>query len=305
MPERDDTDFRPRAASAASSSRGTVVAVLAVAAIAGAAAWYWWRPAPVVQAPTTEPPSAATAPEPEPEPEPSPPAEATGPQNPVDVLAPPAPTLPALQDSDAHVGQALAGLLGRDKVAAFLEVDGFVRRAVATVDNLARPQAPARLWPVQRTPERFTVEGEAQGAQTIAPANAVRYQALVAFAEAVPLDVAVRLYAQLYPLFQTAYEELGYPRKYFNDRLIAVIDHLRAAPEPVGPVQVSLTKVEGEVPSVQPWVRYEYTDPALQSLSSGQKILVRVGPENARRLKAVLGELRRRIATADMVRPAN
>jgi hypothetical protein len=31
---------------------------------------------------------------------------------------------------------------------------------------------------------------------------------------------AVALYVDLYPLFQGAYAELGYPNRYFNDRLI-------------------------------------------------------------------------------------
>ena len=61
-----------------------------------------------------------------------------------------------------------------------------------------------------------------------------------------------------------------------------------------------LVEVKGEHASRQPWVRYEFVDPQLQALSSGQKMLVRMGPENARRLKAVLAELRRRVATGDM-----
>lgn len=297
MPERDAQDFHPRSKP---FPAGAAAAAVAVAAVAGAAWWYWQRPAPVAEVP---PPPAAAAAEPAPALEPTPPQQAPGPHNPVDALEPPAASLPALQDADAHVAQALAGLLGRDKLGSFLQADGFVRRAVATVDNLARAQAPARLWPVHPAPQRFQVEG-GEGQETIAAANAARYRAFVAFAEAVPMDAAVKLYAQLYPLFQTAYEELGYPRGYFNDRLIAVIDHLRAAPEPEGPLQVRLTKVEGEVPSVQPWVRYEYADPALQSLSSGQKMLVRMGLDNERRLKAVLGELRRRIATGELAKPA-
>ncbi|CAB5721331.1 Protein of uncharacterised function (DUF3014) [Delftia tsuruhatensis] len=297
MPERDPQDFRPRATSSGTSHSGIAAAVLVAAAAAGAAWWYWWRPAPVPEAA----PVVAQAPTPPAEPAPAP--EVSEPQHPIDALEPPSPALPALQDSDAHVAQALDGLLGRDKVGRFLQTDGFVRRAVATVDNLTRSQAPARLWPVHPSPQRFQVEG-AEDAQTIAPANAARYQAFVAFAEAVPLDAAASLYVRLYPLFQAAYEDLGYPRRYFNDRLIDVIDHLRAAPEPADPLQVRLTRVEGEVPSVQPWVRYEYADPGLQSLSSGQKMLVRVGLDNERRLKAVLGEFRRRIATGEMDKSA-
>jgi hypothetical protein len=78
---------------------------------------------------------------------------------------------------------------------------------------------------------------------------------------------------------------------------VAVLDVLLATPVPAGPVAVQLTQVKGDVPSTWPWVRYEYADPQLESLSSGQKMLVRMGPDNARRLKAVMTELRRRVAT--------
>jgi hypothetical protein len=272
-----------------------VVLVLVVLAGAGGAWWWQQAQAPVVTpaappAVTSAPPVAAAPPAlPASEP-------ASGPQNPVETLAPPEAALPALAGSDDHVARALGELLGASDMAAFLQMDGLVRRVVATVDNLGREHAPARLWPVNPTPERFAVVGSGP-VQTIGLDNAARYGALVRWIESVDMERAVALYARLYPLFQQAYEELGYPGRYFNDRLVAVIDHLLQAPEPASPVAVKLTEVKGDVPSTRPWVRYEFADPQLQSLSSGQKIMVRVGLENERRLKARLKALRTLVAT--------
>ena len=226
----------------------------------------------------------------------------SGPQNPVDALAAPDAALPALAESDARVTELLAGLLGRDKLAMFLQTDGFVRRVVASVDNLGRAHAPSRMWPVQPTAQRFVVDGTGDAPTTIAAANAARYSAFLAFAEAVPMEPAVALYARLYPLFQQAYEELGYPRRYFNDRLVAVLDQLLQAPEPAGPLQVKLTPVNTDVPNLRPWVRYEFVDPALEALPSGQKILLRMGPANEARAKALIRELRKRVATSGVAR---
>lgn len=278
-----------------SSRWGLVVLVLVVLAGAGGAWWWQQAQAPVVTpaappAVTSAPPVAA-APLALPASEP-----ASGPQNPVETLAPPEAALPALAGSDDHVARALGELLGARDMAAFLQMDGLVRRVVATVDNLGREHAPARLWPVNPTPERFAVVGSGP-VQTIGLDNAARYGALVRWIESVDMERAVALYARLYPLFQQAYEELGYPGRYFNDRLVAVIDHLLQAPEPASPVAVKLTEVKGDVPSTRPWVRYEFADPQLQSLSSGQKIMVRVGLENERRLKARLKALRTLVAT--------
>lgn len=291
MPEQDPHALRP---AAPGSSRGLLAGAMVLLLAAGAAWWFWGQapetPAvPPAAVATAEPPAAAPA------------AEPTGPQNPVDTLQPPDAALPALAAADTHVSDALAALLGRETVSKFLQTDGFVRRVVATVDNLARPQAAARLWPVHPTPPRFLVEGPAN-APTIAAANAKRYGALLTVAEAVPMQGLATLYARLYPLFQQAYEELGYPKGYFNDRLVAVLDHLQQAPEPPGPLRVQLTEVKGEIADPRPWVRYEFTDPELQSLSSGQKILVRMGPANERRAKALLAAFRQQVATGAVAR---
>lgn len=296
MPDNDTAEFRP-APPRASSTPWIIAAVLACAVGAGAAWWFWLRPveAPVAPPPVARAPEATVAPPPMP--------EASGPQNPVDALAPADTALPVLAESDKRVAELLAELLGSDKVASFLLTEGFVRRVVATVDNLGRAQAPSRMWPVQPMPQRFVVDGEGDAPTTIATTNAARYSAFLTFAEAVPLEPAVALYARLYPLFQQAYEELGYPKRYFNDRLVAVLDHLLLAPEPKSPQRVKLTPVNTDVPNLRPWVRYEFVDPALESLSSGQKILVRMGPANQARAKALLRDLRKRVATSELQRP--
>jgi hypothetical protein len=227
--------------------------------------------------------------------------ESLEPKNPIDAIALPASGLPTVADSDTRVMSALVDLLGSQNVAEFVQFDGVVRRFVATIDNLSREQAPASAWPVQPTKQRFATEGKGE-AQTIAANNAARYNPIVLLAGSVDPAKAAKTYARLYPLFQKAYEELGYPGRYFNDRLIAVIDHLLQAPEPAGPVQVRLVEVKGNVSSQRPWVRYEYADPQLESLSSGQKIMVRVGLENERKLKASLRGFREQIATGDMAK---
>lgn len=204
--------------------------------------------------------------------------------------------LPALDASDAAMAGVLAALAGPQPAQALVRSDRFVRRFVATVDNLSRPRASAMLWPVHPTGERFTVqELAAEGGTAIAQANSARYGPAVALLQRLDAAELARSYRQHYPLFQQAYEELGYPQAYFNDRLVAVIDHLLQAPEPQAP-RVRLMPVRGQVPSLQPWVRYEFEDPQLEALSAGQKILVRIGPQHARLVKAKLRALRAEIA---------
>ena len=87
-----------------------------------------------------------------------------------------------------------------------------------------------------------------------------------------------------------------------SDRLVAVLDQLLQAPERAGPLQVKLTPVNTDVSNLRPWVRYEFVDPALEARPSGQKIPLRMGPANEVRAKALIRELRKRVATSDVAR---
>ncbi|TXH55399.1 MAG: DUF3014 domain-containing protein [Burkholderiaceae bacterium] len=272
-----------------------IVAALLALVAAGGAAWWWWRGAPPPPRPAlVEPPAAAV----EPAPASAPSVADAGPKHPIaPEPAASAPTsLPALAEADAVVGEALAQLVGRSGVMTFLAADGFIPRVVVTVDNLARPMAASRLWPVQPTPGKLQRLAVGDG-ELIGPDNGKRYEPFVAFVASVEPSRAAALYRRFYPLFQQAYADLGYPKGHFNDRLVEVVDHLMAAPEPAQPPAVKLVEVKGEVPSTRPWVRYEYADEKLESLSAGQKIMVRVGLTNERRLKGWLAGFRRAIAT--------
>jgi len=277
----DDMRFGP-------PRRGPLLPVLAglLIGLAGVGAWVWWSQQPepeIATAPPSLPAPPLDAPQPTPE---------AGIQYP---LEPPADKSPL----QAHgVADALAQLLGRANASRFLLADDFPRRFVATVDNLGREHAPAQLWPVAPTPGRFTVEEQADGSSVIAASNAQRYAPFVEFASSVDSAAAVQLYARMYPLLEEAYRQLGFGNRYLNDRVVAVIDHLLATPEPAQPLRVRLMEVKGPVPSTRPWVRYEFADPALQNLSAGQKMLVRMGPAHERRLKQKLVELRANLVRA-------
>lgn len=193
--------------------------------------------------------------------------------------AAPAAPLPELDNSDAAFGEGLAALFG-GRVSELMVTDRLVRRIVVTVDNLPGERLPWSWAPLRAVGGAFLVE-EAEGGFVVAGANSARYQAYVRLVEAVPAQAAVALYSRFYPLFQRAYEELGYPSAYFNDRLVAVIDHLIAAPELAGPIRL-----------VQPKVRYRFADERLEALSAGQKVMLRMGADNAARVKAKLREIR-------------
>ncbi len=253
----------------------TRIAIAVVLAATLAAGYLWW------QAQEEPAPPVATSPAPAPA-EPPKPAEPAI-QHPLDT-EPAAEPLPALDESDSPLTQTLVALVGSKPWQALFHPDRIVRRIVATVDNLPRQEAPVKMWPVKPVGSWLSTAGSGD-ALHIAPDNARRYAAYVGLAEAVDAAQLVAIYRQFYPLFQQAYVELGYPQGYFNDRLVAAIDDLLAAPEPAEPPRL-----------VQQKVIYQFADPDLEGRSAGQKIMLRIGTENAHAVKAKLREIRKLVA---------
>ncbi|MDT8388716.1 MAG: DUF3014 domain-containing protein [Thiogranum sp.] len=197
--------------------------------------------------------------------------------------------LPPLDASDPEIVSSLTGVIERNTLETLFNLDGIIRRLVMTADNLPRDKLSMRYAINHPTAGRFRVLGEEDDDTLILdPTNFSRYTPFVRVAEALDTTEIVALYVRMYPLFQQAYQELGYPSAYFNDRLIAVIDHLLEAPE-----------VTGEIRLKRPHVLYRFADPELEALSAGQKLLIRVGPANAARLKTKLLELRKVLATGE------
>ena len=206
---------------------------------------------------------------------------------PIDAKNAVTPSVPAFD-----LQKALADLFGLKTVQSMFRLDDFPRRLASTIDNLGRSHASAMLWPVNPASGRFTVE-EHDGATYIGADNGLRYAPYVLLLETVDLPQAVGIYTRIYSTLQRAYEELGYPSRYLNDRLVQVIDQLLETPEIEAPIEVRLPPIEGPVRPMRPWVLYEFADPNLQSLSSGQRALIRMGAVNERRVKVRLAELRR------------
>ncbi len=253
---------------------------LAIAVVVGG--YLWWRH----QNPPAPPPVAKVEPPPAPAPTPAEPEI----EHPIAQAAPAEP-LPALADSDAAIRKSLAGAVGESALGEFLIASGIVRKIVATVDNLPRPRLSQKVVPIRPVPGNFVVSGSGDDA-VIGADNAARYAPYVKAAEAIDTRKLVAVYVHFYPLFQQAYRELGYPKGYFNDRLVQVIDHLLLTPEIKGPIRVA-----------QPKVLYEFADPELESRSAGQKLMMRIGVDNAQRIKAKLREIRRAVARSEVAQP--
>lgn len=245
-------------------------AIPVVVVIGVGAALYWARTHQGVE----EPPAAQA---------PAPPATVEPPvKYPIEDEPAQEQPLPALAESDPVMHESLSGVFGRALEEHLVPTD-IIRNIVVTIDNLPRKKTAPQRWPVKPTTGAFAASGAEE--LTLSEANYERYAPVVKLVQNVDAGQVAALYRRFYPLFQEAYVDLGYPEGYFNDRLVEVIDHLLATPEVQGPIRLT-----------QPGVFYEFADASLEERSAGQKLLIRMGPQNATAIKTKLRELRTAVA---------
>lgn len=248
-----------------------------IALLLGAAAFaiLLWQQGPTFKGPPSGPADV-----------PPPPVAATEPEIRYPLPEAKADPLPTLEKSDVPLLSALGDLIGNAAVKQFLQPQEIIRRIVVTVDNLPRSVVSGQLMPTTPVPGKFRTTGKGDSL-TMSALNTERYTSFVRLLERVDSKKLTDLYIHYYPLFQKSYRDLGYPKGYFNDRLITVIDHVLQAPQSDGPIALE-----------QPHVFYKFSDPELESLSAGHKLMLRVGNDNAARIKKKLREIRGELVKA-------
>jgi hypothetical protein len=257
--------------------------ILMVGAVLAAGVLVWRGMHAPQPAPAPAPQAAAPQPAP---------APAT-PKYPIEAATPspePAGPLPSVEQSDATLQHAMAELFTVAPLDRVFHLQQIVPRFVATIDNLPRQTVALQKMPVNPIAGSAAIS-QNDGRILLRADNAERYAAYVRVMEQADTTRLVQTYARFYPLFQKAYQDLGYPNGYFIDRLVEVIDHLLAAPDVPAPVELA-----------QPKVLYEYADPALEQRSAGQKIMIRLGPVNESRVKAKLRDIRHALTGQELPR---
>ncbi|HEX5354416.1 MAG TPA: DUF3014 domain-containing protein [Rhodanobacteraceae bacterium] len=262
------------------SARGKIIGAIVVIIFVAIAAWWYFSHVPGVDftqhgpAPSgpARPGMASTAPPPI--------------QHPIsEAQTRPAPAatapLPPLGNSDKAVASALAAIPGAQGLEHLLLARGLVPHIVATVDALPRHEIGSSILPLRTPGGEFTVD-QSDGQPVLGAKNYARYDAYMKMVQAVDARTLVTWYVHWYPLFQQAYRQLGYPHAYFNDRLLATINNMLAAPNARPPVP--LVKTDNG--------HYLFSDPTWESLSVGQKLMIRIGPDHERALKAKLRVIR-------------
>jgi len=158
--------------------------------------------------------------------------------------------------------------------------EGLLQRFVVSVTNLANDEMAPNHQLLTPPEKPFRVYSQA-GKQWIDAASYKRYTPYVDMLESFDSEALLDVYAVYKDDIQAKYAEIGDPDRDFNRVLKEAIDQLLDTPEVPVPVEVSTDSVA-----------YKYTDPRLENLNGPQKQLLRTGPDNMRRIKAKLREMK-------------
>ncbi len=183
----------------------------------------------------------------------------------------------SLDESDGLVRKLAGELSSHPKLAMWLMSEELIRKFVAAVDNIANGQSPVPQIDFFKPDGDFRVVDEA-GEFFIDPESYKRYDLVAEVFASLDPKGCVTLYKQLKPAIQDAYRDLGYPDTDFDGTLKKAIMELLKVPV-----------VKNDIHLEKKVVTYTMVDTDLESLSSAQKNLLRMGPENVR---VIQGQLR-------------
>lgn len=220
--------------------------------------------APAIIEPMFEEPPAVVIPEPvvaQPEPE---------------IIPEPEP----LDISDGTVKTKLLTLSDYDAFARLLIDDALLQRFVIMTNTLAEEGVATNNRILVKPDKPFRTYRQADK-EWIDPASFKRYAPYVEVLESLETASLLQLYQEYKPAIEKIFAEIGSPSDNFEEKLEDAIDVLLDTPEVPFPVEVYTDSVI-----------YKFKDSQLESLTAPQKQLLRTGPENMRRIKAKLREIK-------------
>ncbi len=186
------------------------------------------------------------------------------------------PILPELATSTADVIEQLQ--LAQQDTSALTSTQ-LIRDAVVFIDNLRNGVVVRDKAGIDGPRNAFRVL-EQNDKLYIDPRSYDRYNTLVDWFVSLDTEVLVTMMQRYRPLIVAALAEIGYPDTAPEQVLLEAIAVLNDTPA-VGTV-VELT---------DDTVMYRFADPALESLPDAQKQMLRLGPDNIRRVKLKLSAI--------------
>ena len=155
-----------------------------------------------------------------------------------------------------------------------------IKKFIVLSNDLSQKQILNKHRTFLKPPGRIIVKMDAKGLY-LAEQSYRRYEPLANAIEAIDLQTGLDLYIVFKPLFEKVYKEFSYPAQYRLDDIF-----LKAAANVIeAPV------VTNRIALVKQTISYKFVDKKLESLNDVEKLMIRMGPENTKKIQAKLRKL--------------
>jgi hypothetical protein len=183
-------------------------------------------------------------------------------------------------DGDTQLRETFAQAGADALLQEFLSDQRPLEISAALLDGTSWGAMLRKILPANPPEQAFGVDIE--GDQLFMSASSyVRYDVYADSIEALDTDAVVQGFHRLRPLYETAYEALGLDPADFDNAVVRTLDRVLSAPEIEGPIALERNSV-----------LYQFADPKLENLPELQKQMLRMGPQNVRRIKLKAQALR-------------
>lgn len=178
--------------------------------------------------------------------------------------------------SDANVKSALIMVASSPTFAKLLVNERLIEKFVINVHNLSSKQLSPKDSLVVPPVEKFKTYNQADRVW-IENSSFQRYNSYIDALESVDAEDLLMVFENYESNIKEKFAEISRPGQDFDSALIDAINTLLDTPQVPVPIEVYSDSV-----------MYKFKDEKLETLSGPQKQLIRMGPENMRRIKNVL-----------------
>jgi len=184
-----------------------------------------------------------------------------------------------LNESDMQIRELASPCLSNPIFKEWLGNEDLVRTLVASVSAIAEGESPVFLLQFLAPGKKF--QASRQGDTYYMNSKIyTRYDKITKVFVSLDKECVSLLFKRLKPTFTKAFKELGFPHDTFESRLKRAFSRLLSTPVITGRV-----KLERKV------VSYAFADPKLENLKPIQKHLIRMGPDNQKKIQQKLREI--------------
>lgn len=185
-----------------------------------------------------------------------------------------------IDTSDATIKSALMSIASSELLGQILVNDRLLEKFVINVHNLANEDMSPKDSLVTPPSGKFNTFEQADR-QWIDNASFQRYNIYVEILESFDTEELISVFETYQPRIKEKFSEISRPNQSFDQALLDAINLLLDTPQVPVPIEVYSESVV-----------YKFKDQRLESLAGPQKQLLRTGPENMRKIKDVLRDLK-------------